>query len=121
MLGEPGTGGQAARLLAADWEFTAPAHWKAEFCNVVWKAALLQRLAAEEAATILSRASYLPIESVDVAELWRGALMRAISGGHSAYETLFVELAIRLRTNVASFDTRLQRSFRRLSGLRAIF
>jgi predicted nucleic acid-binding protein len=111
MLGEPASGGQAARLLAADWEFTAPAHWKAELCNVVWKAVLLHRLAAEEAATILSRAGYLPIESVDVGELWRGALMRAISAGHPAYDTLFVELAIRLRTKVASFDQRLQRKF----------
>jgi predicted nucleic acid-binding protein len=111
VLSEPDSGEQATRLLAGNWEFAAPAHWKAEFCNVLWKAVLLQRVAAEKVATIVSRASLLPIESIDVAELWRGALMRAVHAGHPAYDTLFVELAIRLRTNVASFDQRLQRKF----------
>jgi predicted nucleic acid-binding protein len=111
MLAESGTGEVAIRLLAGKWDFAAPSHWKAEFCNVVWKAVQLKRIAAEEIDAIFSRAGALPIESVDVAELWRGAVTRAIAAGHPAYDTLFVELAIRLRTNVASFDRRLQRKF----------
>ncbi|HEV3113373.1 MAG TPA: type II toxin-antitoxin system VapC family toxin [Candidatus Binataceae bacterium] len=111
VLAESRTGEEASRLLAGGWDLAAPAHWKAEVSNVVWKAVQLQRIAATEIDVIISRASALPIESVDVAELWRGAVTRAIAAGHPAYDTLFVELAIRLRTSVASFDGQLQRKF----------
>ena len=111
MLAESGTGEEASRLLAGKWDLAAPSHWKAEFSNVIWKAVQLKRIAAGEIDAIISRVSALPIESVDVAELWRGAVARAIVAGHPAYDTLFVELAIRLRTSVVSFDGRFQRKF----------
>jgi len=111
VLAEPAAGEEAARLLAGNWEFAAPSHWKAEFCNVVWKAVQLKRVTPGDVGRIISRVSALPIASVDVAELWRGAVVRAIVAGHPAYDTLFVELAIRLRTRVASFDRRFQRKF----------
>jgi len=57
----------------------------------------------DEVGAIISSVSLLPIASVDVGELWRGAV-----AGHPADDTLFVELAIRLRTSVASFDRRFQ-------------
>jgi len=111
VLAESATGEEAARLLARKWDFAAPSHWKAEFSNVIWKAVQLKRIAAEEVDAVFSRVSALPIASVDVAELWRGAVTRAIVAGHPAYDTLFIELAIRLRTNVASFDRRFQQKF----------
>ncbi len=111
MLAEAKTGEEAARLLAGRWDLAAPSHWKAEFSNVVWKAVQLKRLAAEQVDPIISRVTALPIESVDVGDLWRGAVMRAIVADHPAYDTLYVELAIRLRTTVASFDSRLRRKF----------
>ena len=111
VLGEARSGEEAARLLGSKWDFAAPSHWKAEFSNVVWKAVQFGRIAAQEIDSLINRASALPIESVDVAELWRGAVTRAIAAGHPAYDTLFIELAIRLKTSVASFDGRLQRKF----------
>jgi predicted nucleic acid-binding protein len=110
-LGEPARGEEAARLLAGKWELIAPAHWKAEFGNVVWKAVRLGRVAVEQIDAIINRVSALPIESVDVAELWRGAVMRAVAANHPTYDTLFVELAIRSRTSVASYDQQFQRKF----------
>jgi predicted nucleic acid-binding protein len=71
ILAESGTSEEATRLLAGRWALTAPGHWKAEFCNVLWKAVRLERIAAEEIDGIISRFSALPIESVDIAELWR--------------------------------------------------
>jgi predicted nucleic acid-binding protein len=111
ILDESGTSEEATRLLAGKWDLTAPSHWKAEFCNVLWKAVRLRRIVAEEIDGIASRVSALPIDSVDIAELWRGAVARAVIAGHPAYDTLFVELAIRLRTVVASFDQRFQNRF----------
>lgn len=111
LLGEPTTGSEAARVLAGGWDLTAPAHWKAELANVVWKAVRLSRLAPERVDGVLSLAEALPITSVDVSELWRGAVARAIAAGHPAYDALFVELAVRLDTFVASYDGPLQRRF----------
>jgi predicted nucleic acid-binding protein len=111
VLAESGTTEEASCLLAGRWDLAAPSHWKAEFCNVIRKAVQLQRIAAQEIDPIIGRASTLPIESVDVAELWRGAVARAVDARHPAYDTLFVKLAIRLRTQVASFDAQLRRKF----------
>ena len=68
-------------------------------------------LAPEQTVDVFDLAETLPIVSVDVMELWRGATMRAIHAGHPAYDVFFVELAIRLRTVVASFDGKLRRRF----------
>ncbi len=111
MLGEPGRGDEAARLLASGWELAAPSHWKAELANVLWKAVRLGRVAAEDVDGVLSIAEALPIASVDVAELWRGAVARAIVSEHPAYDALFVELAARLGTHVASYDQQLRKRF----------
>ena len=110
-LAEPVTGDEAAHLLGGKWELAAPSHWKAEFSNVVWKAVQLGHIAAIEIDAIIGRVSALPIESVDVGELWRGAVAREIAAGHPTYDTLFVELAIRLGTSVASYDRPFQRKF----------
>ncbi len=89
----------------------APAHWKAELANVVWKAAVFHGIAIERCLEILHLAESLPISSVDVAELWRGAVGRAVSARHSAYDTLFVELAVREGMPLASYDAALRRRF----------
>ena len=111
LLGEPGTAGQAARILASRAELHAPAHWTAELANVVWKAVRLGRLEPGAVDWVLSLAEALPIVAVPVAQLWRGAVARAIAGGHPAYDTLFVELATRLGAQVASFDRQLRERF----------
>lgn len=111
LLGEPEAGDEAARLLAGRWELFAPAHWKAELCNVLWKAVRLGRIAREALDDVLSLAEALPIVSVDVAELWRGAVARAHGANHPAYDVLFVELAVRLGTSVASYDRQFRGRF----------
>lgn len=111
LLGEPETGEEAAQLLAGRWELFAPAHWKAELCNVLWKAARAGRIPQENIEGILSLAEALPIVSVDVEELWRGAIGRALDTGHPAYDALFVELAARLGASVASYDRQFRDRF----------
>jgi predicted nucleic acid-binding protein len=111
LLGEPTTGDEAAQLLTGKWDLAAPAHWKAELANVVWKAVRSKRLEAAKVERILSLADTLPIQSVEVSELWRGAVARAIAHDHPAYDTLFVELAVRLGTTAASYDRQLRARF----------
>ena len=69
---------EATRLLATAFTLLAPAHWKAELANVVWKAAVFHGIATERCVELLQLAESLPISSVDVAELWRGAVGRAV-------------------------------------------
>jgi len=89
----------------------APTHWKAELANVVWKAAVFHGIGIERCVELLRLAESLPISSVDVAELWRGAVGRAVAVRHPAYDTLFVELAVRERLPLASYDATLRRRF----------
>jgi len=111
LLGEPATGAEAASVLAGRWDLAAPSHWKAELSNVVWKAVRLKQLEAAKVDRVLTLAESLPIRSVDVSELWRGAVARAIAAEHPACDTLFIELAVRLATHVVSYDRQLQSRF----------
>jgi predicted nucleic acid-binding protein len=111
LLGEENRGREASALLVRARALMAPAHWKAELANVIWKAVGFGATTAEHVGALLDAADAIPIISVDVAELWRGALARAIAARHPVYDTLFVELAVREQTRVASYDRKLQNQF----------
>jgi predicted nucleic acid-binding protein len=59
----------------------------------------------------LSLAAQLGIRSVPIRRLWRGALARAMNSNVAAYDTLFVELAVRERKQLVTFDARLLTAF----------
>jgi predicted nucleic acid-binding protein len=59
----------------------------------------------------LGMAARLGIRSVPTRRLWRGALARALNAEVAAYDTLFVELAVRERKPLVTFDARLLASF----------
>ncbi|MDI7267274.1 MAG: type II toxin-antitoxin system VapC family toxin [Myxococcota bacterium] len=111
LLGEPDRGEEASRFIARCREPMAPAHWKAELASVVWKAVVLGRLPRDRIGVVLDEASRLPITSVDVSDLWQGAVMRAAGAKHPVYDVLFVELAVRECTVVASYDRDFRRAF----------
>jgi predicted nucleic acid-binding protein len=89
----------------------APALWEAELANVVWMAVRAKVLLAAEAPKRLSLAAGLGIESVPNKSLWHGALAKAISTGVAVYDTLFVELALREKLPLATFDAKLLKAF----------
>jgi predicted nucleic acid-binding protein len=111
LLGEPGRGRQAGALLAFGERLLAPAHWQAELANVVWKATVMGLLPVEAVDELIATAARLSIESVAVTDLWRGAVARAIVADHPVYDTLFIELAERSKTRVASYDRALRKKF----------
>jgi predicted nucleic acid-binding protein len=89
----------------------APAHWEAELTNVVWMAIRTGVLPAEEGPVRLGLARRLGIESVATATLCQGALLRAVTAGIPVYDTLFVELAVRTRCPLVTFDKAVLRAF----------
>jgi len=93
----------------------APASWEIEFTNTVWLSVKAGVLDPEEALERLRLAAQLRITSVPVSELWQGSLSRAINSNHPAYDTVFVELAARLRCPLATFDRRVLAKFREIA------
>ncbi len=102
---------EAAALLTRATTALAPSHWKAELASVVWKAVVNGWTDLDHGRDVLRAADRSPILSVDVGELWQGALARAVEARHSVYDTLFVELAVREAAVVASYDRSLRRRF----------
>jgi predicted nucleic acid-binding protein len=92
-------------------EAQAPALWEAELANALWMATRHNVLTVEEAAARLALAGSLGIHSVPNRALWQGALIRACQSGVAVYDALFVELAVRERLPLATFDTGLLKAF----------
>jgi predicted nucleic acid-binding protein len=85
----------------------APALWEAEVSNVLWMAARTGVIDKRLALRQLGMAAQLGIRSVPTRRLWRGALARAMNSEVAAYDTLFVELAVRERKPLVTFDAKL--------------
>jgi predicted nucleic acid-binding protein len=89
----------------------APTLWEAEVSNVLWMAARTGLIDQRGALRRLGMASRLGIRSVPTRRLWRGALARAMNSRIAAYDTLFVELAVRERKRLVTFDAKLLAAF----------
>jgi predicted nucleic acid-binding protein len=92
-------------------EAWAPAVWEAELTNALWMATRHDVLSLDEASRRLTLASNLGIHSVSHRTLWQGALVRAHQSGIAVYDTMFVELAVRERLPLVTFDSALLEAF----------
>ena len=102
---------EARTFIEALDEAWAPAVWEAELANALWMATRHKVLTIEEAAKRLALADGLGIHAVSSRTLWQGALLRAYQTKIAVYDTLFVELAVRQRLPLATFDAALLRAF----------
>lgn len=89
----------------------APTLWEAEVSNVLWMAARTGLIDKRGALRRLGMAARLGIRSVPIRRLWRGALARAMNANVAACDTLFIELAVRERKRLVTFDARLLAAF----------
>jgi len=111
LLGTEGFVDEARHFFEAVSDPVAPAHWEAELTNVLWMAIRTGVLPAEEGPVRLGLARRLGIESVATATLCQGALLRAVTADVSVYDTLFVELAVRIGCPLLTFDRTVLRAF----------
>ena len=94
-------------------DLAAPTLWEAEVSIVLWMAARTGLIDKPLALRRLGMAARLGIRSVPIRRLWRGALARALNSNLAAYDTLFVELAVRERKPLVTFDAKAARRFSR--------
>jgi predicted nucleic acid-binding protein len=102
---------EARRFMTSIDEAWAPALWEAELANAMWMAVRHKVLPVDEAAKRLTLADGLGVRTVANRTLWQGALVRAHETSVAVYDTLFVELALRLQVPLATFDGGLLRAF----------
>lgn len=103
--------GEARSFLAKVTHGLAPALLEAELSNVIWLAIRAGVLPAEEGPRRLGLANQLGVESVPLLSLSQGALQRSILSGVAVCDTCFVELAVRERCPLATFDKALWKAF----------
>jgi predicted nucleic acid-binding protein len=96
-------------------DLAAPTLWEAEMSNVLWMAARTGAIDKPTALRRLFLAARLGIRSVPTRRLWRGALARALNSNLAAYDTLFVELAVREHKPLVTFDAKLLAAFPNLA------
>ena len=102
---------ESRRFIAALTSGLAPVIWEAELTNVVWLAIRAGVLPVSAGPVRLLQAARIGIESVPIRPLWQGALQRSLISGVAVYNAFFVELAVRERCPLATFDKAVLNAF----------
>lgn len=84
----------------------APAIWIAEVANVLWRRVASHELDRFEAAIRLARAQKAPLATVPIESEIQEALALAAELQHPVYDCLYLALALRENTHVATADRR---------------
>lgn len=88
-------------------QLMAPDLLWAELANIAWKRCARDQLSPQQASAILTEALRLPIEIVPTHELIHTALELAIQTGRTAYDCLYIALAIDRACPFITGDRRL--------------
>jgi len=97
---------QAERLLAVTPELFAPDLIHAEIANVIWKRFKGREIDEAEAGELLRDVHALSLRTVSCAELAPMALTLAIQTGQTAYDCLYLALAIKSNCAFLTADKR---------------
>jgi predicted nucleic acid-binding protein len=98
---------EAHRLLMPENELVAPDLLFAELANVMWMKVRRGDLSSDEAQRLMRELSTLAVVTVSCQTLAAEAYAVATATGRSAYDAMYVALAVRLRTRMITADARL--------------
>ena len=99
---------RAARaLLVSDAPLHAPDLIYAELANVIWKRGARGEVEEEEAVGLLSDMLALPLRITPSGELADAALRIALRTGRTAYDCLYLALAVKVEGLLVTADRRL--------------
>ena len=102
----------AVALLASDRPLHAPDLIMAEFANVIWKRQRRNEIDNTEAAELLADFRSLPLRVTSSNELIESAFELALRTGQTVYDCLYLALAIRTKSIMATADKRLVNALR---------
>ncbi len=97
----------ASALLASDCVQMAPAIIIAEVGNVIWKRFRRQEIHEVEAGKIMAGFLRLPLEMTASEKLIESALQIAMQYDRTAYDSLYVALAVKTGSTMITADKRL--------------
>ena len=97
----------AVALLASDRPLHAPDLVIAEIANVIWKRHRRDEIDNTEAAELLADFRTLPLCITSSSELIEPALELALRTGRTVYDCLYLALAVRTKSIMATADKRL--------------
>ena len=96
----------ARRWLDASHDYVAPDLLFPEVGNVVWKKVRRKELEETEARQLVVDLAQVAVETVATRGLLRDALALALTAGITAYDAMYLTLAVRLETEVITADDR---------------
>jgi predicted nucleic acid-binding protein len=96
----------ARRWLDASHDYVAPDLLFSEVGNVVWKKVRRKELEEAEARQLAVDLAQVAVETVGTRSLLQDALAVALTTGITAYDAMYLTLAVRLETEVITGDDR---------------
>jgi len=99
--------GAANALLQSDAELHAPDLIHAELANIIWKRHRRSEITDSEAADLLADFLHLPLRITPCSDLAQMALQFALQTGCTAYDCLYLALAVRCEGALITSDRRL--------------
>lgn len=100
----------ARRFLSAAHEWFSPDLLFPEVGNVIWKKVRRGELTTEQGARLAADVSTVAVETVSARGLMIDAYALAVTTGLSVYDSMYLALAIRLKTEMITADDRLGRA-----------
>jgi predicted nucleic acid-binding protein len=100
----------ARRLLSAPHEYFAPDLLFSEVGNVIWKKVRRGELTSEQGERLAADISTVAVETVPTRGLMIDACALATTTGLSVYDSMYLALAVRLKTEMITADDRLGRT-----------
>ena len=98
----------ARSLLGLSHEYFAPDLLFAETANIVWKKIRRGELTAERGRRLVEDIGRVAVETVPCRLLAEDAFALANATGRTVYDSLYLALAIRLKTRMVTADERLE-------------
>ena len=104
----------ARRLLTLSHEYFAPDLLFAETANTVWKKVRRAEFSAERGQQLVEDIGKIAVETVPCRLLAEDAHALANATGRTVYDSLYLALAVRLKTRMITADDRLEAAVARL-------
>ena len=100
----------ARRLLSAPHEYFSPDLLFPEVGNVIWKKVRRGELTAAQGERLAADISTVAVETVPARSLLLDAHALAVTAGVTVYDSMYLALAVRLKTEMITADDRLGRT-----------